>query len=388
MLKAKPKTAPPPAAALSARALTIRRMDVFPVALPLAKPMKMARVLIRNAENLFVRIETSGGDVGWGEAASAPGMTGETHWGMAAMAELLGEHVVGADARMRPRLLARLDKAVYGNTSVKSAIEMALIDVTGRALGINASDLLGGRFHDRVVPMWLIGNATVEEDVADVRRQLQAGFRFFKLKVGSKPLEADIEAAHAVRAALGPDIMLCADANCGLGMANAARFLRETVAAKLCFLEQPIAPGNLAGMAQLQALGCAPIGADESIHALADIEQHAADNAISGLSLKLIKLGGPTALLRAAHRAGALGLSINVAAKVSETSLGSAAAAHCAACIANADWGISLTHVYLAHDPVKHALAMHDGAVLPPDGPGWGVEVDEAAIREFAAKRE
>ena len=368
------------------KALRIVRMDIFPVAMPLAKPMKMARVLIRNAENMFVRVETAGGHVGWGEAGGAPGMTGETHWGMAAMVEVLKEDVVGADARQRPAILARMNKAVYGNTSVKSAIEMALIDVTGHALGVNASDLLGGRFHDAVVPMWLIGNQTVEEDVADVKRQLKVGYRFYKLKVGSKPIAEDIKAAHAVRATLGPDIMLCADANCGLGFTNAARFLRETTEADICFLEQPIPPGNIDGMARLAALGCAPIGADESIHSISDIEEHAAQRAISGMSLKMIKLGGPTEVLRAAHRAGELGLSINVAAKVSETSLGSAAAAHCAAAIANADWGISLTHVYLAHDPVVKSMTLSDGVIVPPDGPGWGVEVDERAIKEFTVK--
>ena len=55
--------------------LLIRRVDAIPVALPLAKPMKMAGVTIAHAENVLVRIEALDGTVGWGEAASAPTMT-------------------------------------------------------------------------------------------------------------------------------------------------------------------------------------------------------------------------------------------------------------------------------------------------------------------------
>ena len=55
--------------------LRLQRVDLFAVSIPLSRPMKMAGVVVTSADNLFVRIETADGHVGWGEAASAPAMT-------------------------------------------------------------------------------------------------------------------------------------------------------------------------------------------------------------------------------------------------------------------------------------------------------------------------
>src|SRR5512134_2671186 len=86
------------------RALIIRRVDAIPVALPLKAPMKMAGVTIRRADNLLVRIEADG-LVGWGEAASAPTMTGDTLGGLvAAVRDHLAPALTGQDAWRWPEL--------------------------------------------------------------------------------------------------------------------------------------------------------------------------------------------------------------------------------------------------------------------------------------------
>src|SRR3954468_13989199 len=113
--------------------LTIRRIDAIPVALPLKSPMKMAAETITAAQNLLVRIEAADGTVGWGEAASAPTMTGDTQGGLVAAVRHLVPLLVGQDGWTRSQLLARLHGALMGNTGAHSAIEMALLDLAGRA---------------------------------------------------------------------------------------------------------------------------------------------------------------------------------------------------------------------------------------------------------------
>src|SRR5215468_6205560 len=114
--------------------LIIRRVDAIPVALPLLKPMKMAGVTIAKAENLLVRIEAADGTVGWGEAASAPTMTGDTLGGLvAAVRDHLAPLLVGQDAWTRPTLIPTLRCGLIGNTGAFSAIEMALLDLAGHA---------------------------------------------------------------------------------------------------------------------------------------------------------------------------------------------------------------------------------------------------------------
>jgi muconate cycloisomerase len=125
-----------------------------------------------------------------------------------------------------------------------------------------------------------------------------------------------------------------------------------------------------------------PIGIDEGIHSISDIETSARAGA-GGVSLKLIKLGGVSAAVEAGKLCQRLGLSVNIAVKIAESSIGSAAALHLACAVPKADWGVSLSHLYLAEDVVKRPLPLAGGFVTLPDGPGLGVEVDEAAIQRF-----
>ncbi len=89
--------------------LIIRRVDAIPVGLPLKKPVAMAGVTVSRALNILVRIEAADGTVGWGEAASAPTMTGDTLGGLvAAVRDHLAPLLIGEDAWMRPALCRKL----------------------------------------------------------------------------------------------------------------------------------------------------------------------------------------------------------------------------------------------------------------------------------------
>src|SRR5882724_1811769 len=117
--------------------LIIRRVDAIPVALPLKKPVAMSGITVGVAQNLLVRIEADDGTVGWGEAASAPTMTGDTLGGLvAAVRDHLAPLLIGQNAWTRPALLTRLRRALIGNTGAHSAVEMALLDLAGHAAGL------------------------------------------------------------------------------------------------------------------------------------------------------------------------------------------------------------------------------------------------------------
>lgn len=346
----------------------------------------MSGITIVTAENLLVRIEAADGRVGWGEAASAPTMTGDTLGGLvAAVRDHLAPMLIGQDAFKHPALTAAMRRALMGNTGAHSAVEMALLDLAGRAGNSRLVDAVVPKpLRTQVKPMWLLGNATPDEDIAEARAREREGFHFFKLKIGVKPLADEIAAAHAVREALGRKMPLSADANGGLTLADAKRYVERTRAAKLAFVEQPLPHDDLAGLKALAKLRV-PIGVDESIHSLADVTANARAGA-AGVSLKLIKLGGFTAAYEAAKLCRRLRLKINVAAKIAESSIATAAAVHLACVVPNVDWGVSLTHFYLAEDIVRQPLTIRDGAVTLPQGAGLGIEVDETAIERFRVK--
>jgi muconate cycloisomerase len=373
-----------PEAEIGARApLVIRRVDAIPVALPLAKPVAMAGETVSRALNLLVRIEAADGTVGWGEAASAPTMTGDTLPGLvAAVRDHLAPQLIGEDAWMRRALGRKLKRALYGNAGAHSAIEMAVLDLAGRSSGLPLVDLIGGAVRRAVTPMWLLGNPVPQQDIAEAEQKHAEGFGFFKLKIGTKPVDAEIAATLKLRQALGSAMPLCADANCGLSFADARRYVEGARGAGLMFVEQPLEYDDLDGLSQLTRISPTPIGADEGIHSLADIESHQRCGA-GGVSLKLIKLGGVGAALKAAQLCKHLGLSVNIAAKMAESSIASAAAIHLACAVPAVDWGVSLTHFCLCADLVRTALPIAGGAVALPTGPGLGIDVDEAAVQRF-----
>jgi muconate cycloisomerase len=365
--------------------ITIRRVDAIPVALPLKAPMKMAGETVTTARNLLVRIEAADGTVGWGEAASAPTMTGDTLGGLnAAVRDHLAPLLTGKDARDWPALRRVLHRALVGNGGAHSAVEMAVLDLIGRASGQRVIDLFGRPRRHAVQPMWLLGNATSDADIAEARAKEAEGFHFFKLKIGVKPLAKEIAGTFAVREALGKT-PLCADANCGFTRAAARTYIDQTSKAGLLFVEQPLASDDIEGLTALTRATKVPIGIDEGIHSLADIKTHARAGA-GGVSLKLIKLGGITAAFEAGKLCQRLGLSVNIAAKIAESSISSAAALHLACAVPKADWGVSLTHFYLAADIVRHPLPLADGMVALPEGAGLGVEVEEAAVERFRVR--
>jgi muconate cycloisomerase len=363
--------------------LIVHRIDAIPVALPLKSPMKMAGVTITKAENLIVRVELKGGPVGWGEAPSAPTMTGDTLDGLvAAVRDHLAPRLISKDVCPKHDYRPMLKRTLVGNSGAHSAVEMALLDAACRATNRRLIEVaIKTPARTEVRPMWLLGNSTVQEDITEAQAKLRAGFNFFKLKIGVKPLATEITAAHAIRAAL-PAATLCADANCGLTLAAAKRYAEGTRKVGLSFIEQPLPADDLTGLKALTRATKTPIGMDESIHSLADIEAVKRAGA-KGISLKLIKLGGFREAVTAGKLCRKLGLKINVAAKIAESSIGTAAAVHLACAVPNVDWGVSLTNMYLAEDLVRRPIAIANGAVSLPDGPGLGVEVDEAAVARF-----
>jgi len=364
--------------------IRICRVEPIRVALPLAKPMLMAGVRIETADNVLVRIEASDGTVGWGEATSAPTMTGDLAESLVGAVRHLSPLLVDQDARMHARLARRCLHAMHGNGGAKSAIDMALLDLVGRRMGVSIVELLGGALRPNAMPMWLLGNPKVADDIEEARLKRAEGFRFFKLKVGIKPVAEEIEAAALLRRELGPDVILCADANAGLSSSHAQQFVRQAESLNLLYLEQPVRAEDVPAMQALSALGIVPICADEGIAGTAEVLAHHQARAMSGINLKLMKAGGPRAAMRVAALCEALGLSITVAGKIAESSISASNTLAVACAAANVDWGLNLTHIYLAEDLVQNPIRLHQGNFERPTGPGNGVEVDESRVARYS----
>src|SRR5436309_604013 len=154
-------------------------------------------------ESLLVKISTDEGLTGWGETALLGGVRG--------LIEELGAQLIGQDPRDHRRLWRQMWGPNFGNGLAVGALDTALHDVRGKALGLSVAELYGGRLRDRVPAYASTMNYTEgldplrrypEEAAAAVRQ----GFRALKMRIGGLLPHQDLATVVAVREAVGPDI--------------------------------------------------------------------------------------------------------------------------------------------------------------------------------------
>ncbi len=345
------------------------------------KPLIMANEQVHRADNVLVRIEADNGSVGWGEAASAPGMTGDTLESLVAAVDFLAPALRERDAADIAGALAAMDGRMYGNQGAKAAIEIALFDLAGKSAGKPVHALLGSGKRSRVALLGVIGGGDFDGDLRDAERKKAAGFTAYKIKVGIDTPASDAARTREICKILGGGMLISADANQGFSRDGAIEYVRAVEGSGLDFLEQPVDAHNLDGMAAVAAATEIAIGADEGIHSLDDIRRHHERKAARGVSLKAIKLGGIRAVVDAARLCDSFGMSVNVSCKTGESSVACAAALHVATVIPNVAWGLTLTHTSLREDVTAQPLATAKGFAGSLDRPGLGVDVDEDRVR-------
>src|SRR5262245_12646538 len=363
--------------------MEIRSIEPIAVILPMLKPVIMAGEEVRRADNVLVRIEADNGVLGWGEAASAPVMTGDTLEGIVSAVNYLSSALRGRDPADISGALAAMDGRMYGNHGAKAAIEIALHDLTGRATGRPVHAVLGGKKRSGMPMLGVIGGGDYEDDLRDAEKKKAAGFTAYKIKVGVDAPETDAARTRGICRLLGEGMLISADANQGYSVEQALSYVRAVKGCGLDFFEQPVAANNLAGMAELAAATDIAICADEGIHSLDDIRRHYERKAARGISLKAIKLGGLVALVEAGRLCDQLGMSVNISCKTGESSIACAAALHAASVIPDIAWGLTLTHTGLAEDIVISPIATANGCVELLERPGLGVDVDLDRVRRY-----
>jgi L-alanine-DL-glutamate epimerase-like enolase superfamily enzyme len=359
----------------------IKAIEPIAVSLPMLKPVIMAGEVVGRADNVLVRIETDTGLIGWGEAASAPVMTGETLESIVSAVHYLEPILRGRDPADIGGALAAMDGRMYGNHGAKAAVEIALHDLAGRAAGKPVHALLGDKQRSCMALLAVVGGGDFDGDLRDAEKKKAAGFTAYKIKVGIDTAAKDAERTRAICKVLGSGLLISADANQGFSTEQAIEYVRAVKGSGLDFFEQPVASDDLAGMAAVAAATDIAIGADEGIHSLGDIERHHERKAARGVSLKAIKLGGIRAMVDAGRLCGKLGMSVNISCKTGESSVACAAALHVASVIPNIAWGLTLTHTSLAEDVTAQPVPTGQGHVNSLDRPGLGVDVDEDRVR-------
>ena len=361
----------------------VRAVEFWPCRLPLTDPFVIATGRVDTTLSVIVRVtieEAPGGStaVGFGEAASLPGVTRETLEDVLASYETNARSLTGADVGALTDVAALLDPW-EGHPVARGGLETALVDAVACGLCAPFMHLLA-EYAALPTPA---PAARLETDItlpiadhATMTRLAAAwfarGFRAFKVKVG-KDCAHDVDGILRVARA-HPDARFRLDANGGYDERDAVAMIAALAAQGVrveCF-EQPCDREDIAGMAACCRAARYPIVGDESVRSMEDLERAHAASAITGANLKLMKFGGPLRAVEIGARARALGLPLMCGGMV-ETRVGMTASAHLAAALGNVAYCDLDTAFLLARDTMRGGYAVCASAdasdVTPADGP-------------------
>ncbi len=338
----------------------------------------------RVGQYVLVRLADAEGHVGLGEASVTSVWSGETQAGAVALVrEVLAPLVVGADPFDSEWIGRRLDRASFGNSFSKAALEMALLDLQGQVLGVPLYRLLGGRDvsppgGDRGIRLKFVVGA-VEPDLAAerARRMVDRGWKAIKVKVGcSDHPRADVDRLRAVRSAIGPEVFLSVDANGGYTVEQALWVAPRLEQLDVALFEQPTRRGDHAAMAEVRR-GCGiPVMADESVFTPEDVLDVIRARAADVLSLYPGKHGGVRATQYLARMAEAAGMACTIGSNL-EREVATAAMAHVTVATGNIRCdrfpGDLIGPLYFERPLSRNPLRYETDRLFVPETPGLGV---------------
>lgn len=325
-----------------------------PITLNLETPFRIAHGTSVVRQNVLVRVRAAGLE-GLGEAAPVR----QHHETQAGVMNYLADLALPDDPLLLEDLL---DALPPGSQAAKAAIDIALHDLQGKALGVPLYRLWGLNPARAPQTSFTLGLGPVAEVQAKARAAA-ARFSILKLKLDTDEA-GSLALVRAVRETV--DSRLVADANCAWTVEQALRLIPALADLGLEWIEQPLAEDDLEGLAKLHRASPLPIFADEPVRTARDIAHLA--GRVDGVNVKVMKAGGLREAKRMIAVARAHDMQVMLGCMI-ETSLGITAAAHLAPLV---DWADLDGNLTITNDPFM-GVRVEGGELILPAGPGLGV---------------
>jgi len=360
--------------------MTIAKVDIFGICLPLKKPFIVSYDRYEDMPTILVRIELANGVIGWGEAVPDQHVTGET-WNsvLQILEHELAPLLIGLSPFQIELIHHKMNKKILGNPSAKAAIDCALYDLMGKVTNQPVYQLIGGKAHEFLTVPQIISIKSPAEMAEDARRIVLEGFNNIKIKVGTDT-QTDIERIRAVRNAIPKEVKLRVDANQGWDRISTLTVIEQTKDCQVDWYEQPVLAEDILSLQEVRRVSHAKIMIDEGIHNTSDLLRVIQNRSADMVNIKLMKAGGIYPALAIASVAEAAGMPCQVGSMV-ESAIGTMAGAH-----------LSISRSIIKSNELVGPLMFSQdiGTVLYdkdrlrfPDLPGLGAQVDEALVREL-----
>ncbi len=367
-----------------------KSVETILVDIPTIRPHKLSVATMQTQTVVLIKVTTEDGIVGWGEATTIGGLS---------YGEESPESVkTNIDTYFAPLLtsvknlnvaqtLKLIRKTINGNRFAKCAIQTALLDIQAKRLGLPLSELLGGRLRTGVPVLWVLASGDTEKDIAEAKKMIELKrHNVFKLKIGSNPVEADVEHVLAIKKALGNDISIRVDVNRAWSELEAIRGIQMLQDGGIDLIEQPCALDNIDAMERLTRKFDIAIMADESLSGPQSAYQLAKRSAASVFAIKIAQSAGLHEACEVANIAKLAGIDL-YGGTMLEGPVGTIASAHAFSTFENLAYGTELFGpLLLTQDILKTPLRYENFELVLPTGAGLGIELDEDKIDNLRRK--
>ncbi|MDQ9008277.1 muconate/chloromuconate family cycloisomerase [Acinetobacter gerneri] len=367
-----------------------KSVETILVDIPTIRPHKLSVATMQTQTVVLIKVTTEDGIVGWGEATTIGGLS---------YGEESPESVkTNIDTYFAPLLtsvknlnvaqtLKLIRKTINGNRFAKCAIQTALLDIQAQRLGLPLSELLGGRLRTGVPVLWVLASGDTEKDIAEAKKMIELKrHNVFKLKIGSNPVEADVEHVLAIKKALGNDISIRVDVNRAWSELEAIRGIQMLQDGGIDLIEQPCALDNIDAMERLTRKFDIAIMADESLSGPQSAYQLAKRSAASVFAIKIAQSAGLHEACEVANIAKLAGIDL-YGGTMLEGPVGTIASAHAFSTFENLAYGTELFGpLLLTQDILKTPLRYENFELVLPTGAGLGIELDEDKIDNLRRK--
>ncbi len=378
--------------------MKIARIETFQLRAALERPFGWSQGWIGERSVGLVKVTTDDGVVGWGEGCGgAAGAVVENDF---------GPMLMGEDPMNRIGLWQRMfamqynaNVAVGMGGSAISAVDTALWDIAGKALGQPVYQLLGGRVREKVA-VYATGLYYTEGEfptrlLDEARGYVEAGFKGMKTKVGGLPMDEDVRRVAALREAVGADIRLMVDANQAYNAASAIRMGNRLADLDILWFEEPVNAQDIEGYLQVKSALPMAIAGGENLRTRYEFAPFLSRRAYDIAQPDVINVGGITEMRNVAMTANTQGIQVNPHVWGSPVMI--AASLHVASTIPPCPpsgepepyvqepvMEFDRTPSLIREGIMDAPFYQEDGFLSVPEGPGLGVEIDEKAVRRLA----
>ncbi|WP_033289051.1 mandelate racemase/muconate lactonizing enzyme family protein [Amycolatopsis jejuensis] len=361
--------------------MKIAAVEAIPFSIPLRRPSAFAHGTLSRADHVLVRVTTDDGIVGHAEAPARPFTYGESQESIVkAIDSWIAPAVLGTDPFARERVRDSLRWLRYNHTA-RSAVDLAIWDVLGKALGKSCHQLLGA--FTESVPVVHIIFAEVPEAMGEeaLRMRDRHGIGIFKIKTGKDPV-VDTKAMRTVRSALGDGAEIYVDANKGWTPDEAIRLLPVMQETGITMIEEPTPAFHPLARRWVAGTSPIPVLADESVTRLGEVAREVLDGHAQLVSIKVARTGF-TESARIAGLCEGLGTGVVVGSQMDGALGALSALAFAAAYPGTSKRGAELGYHLELADDIAAAPAIEHGRMTVPGVPGIGIEIDEPKLQHY-----